>query len=293
MTELLQQVVNGLSTGCVYAALALAISVIYQGAGILNFAQGEMAAVAAYSAWSLDALGWPMWASLPVVFAGAAVLGAAIERLLIRPVEGASVLALVTVSTALLLGINGLVTVLWGTDPHSLDGPFGTEALSMGEVTVTAQQLGGAATVLVVMAAVGLFFRFSDAGLRMKAVAQNPDSAVLLGIRPGVMRAAGWALAAAVGAVSGFVAAPATGVNPEMMQAPLLMAFAAAALGGFASRIGAVVGGIALGVLTALAARYVPGLNGDLALSVPFGVIFLVLLLRPHGLFSRGSAVRA
>lgn len=293
MTELLQQIVNGLSTGCVYAALALAISVIFQGAGLLNFAQGEMAAVAAYSAWWLDSLGWPTWAALPVVFVGAAVLGAAIERLLIRPVEDASVLALVTVSTALLLGINGLVTVLWGTDPHSLTSPFGAMALNLGPVTVTSQQLGGAAAVLVVMAAVGLFFRFTDVGLRMKAVSQNPGSAVLLGIRPGRMRAAGWALAATVGAVAGFVAAPATGVNPEMMQTPLLMAFAAAALGGFASRIGAVVGGIALGVLTALASRYIPGLDGDLALSVPFGVIFLVLLLRPHGLFSRGSAVRA
>jgi branched-chain amino acid transport system permease protein len=293
VSELLQQIVNGLSTGCVYAALALAISVVYQGAGILNFAQGEMAAVAAYSAWSLNSAGWPIWATLPLVLTGSAVLGAVIQRILIRPVEGASPLALVTVSTALLLGVNGLVTVLWGTDPYSLASPFGTAALGLGEVTVTAQQLGGAVTVLAVMTAVGLFFRFSDVGLRMKAVAQNPDSAVLLGIRPGVMRAAGWALAAAVGAFAGVVAAPATGVNPEMMQAPLLMAFAAAALGGFGSRMGAVVGGIALGVLTALAARYIPGLTGDLALSVPFGVIFLILLLRPHGLFSRASAVRA
>lgn len=293
MTELLQQILNGLASGCVYAGLALAVSVIYQGTGLLNFAQGEMAAVAAYVTWALAATGTPLALAIPLVVVGSAAFGAAMERVLVRPVEGASPLALITVSAALLLGLNGLVAIIWGTEPHVLASPFGTAALRFGGVVVTAQQIGAAAAVAVVMAAVGCFFRFTGLGLRMKAVALNPDSAVLLGIHPGRMLAVGWALAGGVGAVAGVMAAPTTGVSPEMMQGPLLMAFAAAALGGFASPFGAALGGLVLGVLTALGARYVPGLGSDLALAVPFGVIFVVLLVKPEGLFGKAAVVRS
>lgn len=293
MTEVLQQLVNGLAGGCVYAGLALAVSVVFQGTGLLNFAQGEMAVVAAYAAWSLAAVGWPPVAAIPVVVAGSAALGAVLERVLVRPVEGSSPLALITVTAALLLGLNGLVAVIWGTDPHSWDSPFGASAVRFGGVVLTAQQIGSVAVVAVVMVAVGCFFRFTGLGLRMKAVALNPGSAVLMGIRPGRMLAIGWALAGAVGAVAGLMAAPTVGLSPEMMQGPLLMAFAAAALGGFTSPFGSALGGVVLGVLTALAARYVPALGGDLALVVPFGVIFLVLLVKPSGLFGRAAVVRS
>lgn len=291
--EVMQQTAGGLATGCLYAGLALALAVIYEGAGLLNFAQGELATLAAFGAWSLTSTGWSVWATLPVVIAGSAVLGAAIERVLVRPVEGSSPLALITVSAALLLGLNGLVGVVWGTDPHGLESPFGEGVVTVGLVTLTAQQVGGAVVVGVVMGLVGLFFRFTDTGLRMRAVAQNPGSATLLGIRPGRMRAVGWALASAVGAVAGVMAAPTIGVSASMMHSPLLLAFAAATLGGFGSKIGAVAGGLIIGVVSALAGRYVPGLGGDLALVVPFAVIFLVLLIRPAGLFGRASQVRA
>jgi branched-chain amino acid transport system permease protein len=293
VTEVLQQLVNGLASGGVYAGLALAVSVIFQGTGLLNFAQGEMAVVAAYGAWSLAAVGWPPALAIPIVVAGSAALGAVMERVLVRPVEGASPLAMITVTAALLLGLNGVVSVIWGTDPHSLESPFGNSAVRLGSVVVTAQQIGAVAVVAVVMVVVGGFFRFTSLGLRMKAVALNPASAVLLGIRPGRMLAVGWALAGAVGAVAGVMAAPMIGLNPEMMQGPLLMAFAAAALGGFTSPFGSALGGVVLGVLTALTARYVPALGGDLALAVPFGVIFVVLLVKPSGLFGRAAVVRS
>jgi branched-chain amino acid transport system permease protein len=293
MTELLQLVLGGLATGSVYAALALSVSVIYSGTGILNFAQGQMAVVSAFLVLTLVETGWSVWLALPVVVVVSAALGAAIERVLVRPVEHASVLARFTVTAALLVGINGLVAIIWDNDQHAFATPFGNGAVRLGSVTLTAQQIGSTLVVVAVMAAVAVFFGHSNLGLQMRAVAINPDSATLLGIRTGAMLALGWALAAAVGAVAGVMAAPTLAVSTDMMTGPLLLALAACALGGFGSRIGALVGGLAIGVLDALASRYIPALGGDLSIALPFVVIWVVLMVRPHGIFGRASAVRA
>jgi branched-chain amino acid transport system permease protein len=293
MTELLQQTVSGLTTGLVYAALALAIALVFQGTGTLNFAQGEFATLAAFVSFALSTAGLSWWLIVPLLVVLAFVFGAGVERLLVRPVEGSGPLALLTVTAALLLGTNAVVALIWGTDVRSMPSPFGTAVYHVGPLTFTAQALGGAALVLVAMLLCGLVFRFTPLGLRLRAVADNPDSARLLGISTGLMLAVGWGIAAAVGAVAGLVAAPTLGLSPELMTNALLLALAAVTLGGFSSRLGAVVGGLLIGVLSNLASRYVPGIGGDLQLVVPFAVIFLVLLVRPQGLFGRPSTVRA
>jgi branched-chain amino acid transport system permease protein len=293
MTELVQQVIGGLATGSVYAALALALSVIYSGTGILNFAQGQMAVVAAFLAYTLVGQGWSVWLALPVVIAASAAMGALIERVFVKPVEGASPLARFSVTAALLLGINGLVSIIWDNDQHSFATPFGSGVLHLGSLVLTAQQIGSTAVVVLVMIAVAVFFHRSDLGLKMRAVAANPDSAVLLGIRPGTMLAMGWALAAAVGAVAGVMAAPTLSVSADMMTSPLLLALAASSLGGLGSRVGAVVGGLTIGVLDAMAGRYISALGSDLSVALPFAVIWVVLMVRPNGLFGKASAVRA
>ncbi len=293
MTELLQQTVSGLTTGLVYAALALAIALVFQGTGTLNFAQGEFATLAAFVAFALSSAGLSWWLVVPLLVVLAFLFGAGVERLLVRPVEGSSPLALLTVTAALLLGTNAVVALVWGTDVRAAPSPFGGAVFHLGPLTLTAQALGGGALVLVAMLLCGLVFRATPLGLRLRAVADNPDSAELLGISTGLMLAVGWGLAAAVGAVAGLVAAPTLGLSPELMTSPLLLALAAATLGGFSSRIGAVVGGLLIGVLSNLASRYVPGIGGDLQLVVPFAVIFVVLLVRPQGLFGRASTVRA
>jgi branched-chain amino acid transport system permease protein len=292
VSEFLQQLIGGLATGSVYAALALSLSVIYSGSGILNFAQGQMAVVSAFLALTFVDHGWSIWVALPIVVVLSGLLGAAIERTLVRPVENASVLALFTVTAALLIGINGLVSIIWDNDQHGFATPFGAGVVHLGPVVLTSQQIGSTAVVIAVMAAVALFFDRSNLGLKMRAVSMNPGSATLLGIRPGTMLALGWALAAAVGAVAGVMAAPTLAVSTDMMNGPLLLALAALALGGFGSRLGALVGGLAIGVLDALAARYVPGLGGDLSIVLPFAVIWVVLMVRPHGIFGKASAVR-
>lgn len=293
MSELWQQVLSGLGTGFIYAGLALAISVVYQGTGVLNFAQGVMATVSAYLAWSLVTQGFSFWVALGLVVLISFVLGAAVERVFIRPVEGASPLVLITVTAGLLVGLQAVVSIIWGEDPQRLDTPFGGGRVTVLGAVLTAQQVGSAAVVLVTLLLAGAFFRFTTLGLRMRAAAQNPASAALLAIDVGRMLALGWGLAAAVGAVAGVVFAPTLGISPAMLDSSLLLALAAATLGGFESRAGAVVGGLVLGVASNLASRYVPGIQGDLQLLVPFAVIFVVLLVRPQGLFGRVSSVRA
>lgn len=293
MTELWQQILSGLSTGCIYAGLGLAISVVYQGTGVFNFAQGVMAAFSAYLAWELVGRGLPFWLAFVLVVLASFVLGGVMERVLIRPVEAAPPLVVITVTAGLLIGIQAVIGLIWGQDPKRLDSPFGTGIVHVFGAVLTAQQIGSAGVVAVVLIATAAFFRFTDLGLRMKAAAQNPASARLLGINVSWMLAFGWGLAAAVGGVAGIAFAPTLGVAPDMLDGALLLALAAVTLGGFDSRLGAVVGGLTLGVAANLASRYVPGVRGDLQLLVPFAVIFLVLLLRPQGLFGSAQSVRA
>lgn len=293
MSELWQQVLSGLSTGFIYASLALAISVVYQGTGVFNFAQGVMATVSAYLAWTLVTQGLNFWAALFAVLAVSFAFGAVVERVFIRPVEGSTPLVLITVTAGLLIGLQAIVSIIWGEDPRRFESPFGGSSVRVLGAVLTAQQIGSAAIVLVTLLLAAAFFRFTDLGLRMKAAAQNPASARLLGIDVGRMLALGWALAAAVGAVAGVVFAPTLGISPGMMDSSLLLALAAATLGGFESRLGAVIGGLVLGVTANLASRYIPGISGDLQLLVPFTVIFVVLLVRPQGIFGRASSVRA
>jgi branched-chain amino acid transport system permease protein len=292
MTEFLQQIVTGISVGLVYGGLALALNVVFQGTGVMNFAQGEMAAFSAFCAWALVASGVSIWLALPIVAIVAFFAGVAVERVFIRPVESGEELDILIVTVGLYLLINASTGAVWGFLPKSLESPFGEGVIHVGGVLITAQQLGMAAILLLVVIAVGALFRFTAIGLRIRAAAQLPTSSRLLGIRVGRMLAVGWGIAAAIGAIAGVMAAPVIGISPDMMQAPLLLAFAAAALGGFESRIGAVVGGVLIGVFSSLAAAYVPGLGGDLNAVVPLAVIVLVLLVRPQGLFGRSSVLR-
>ncbi len=293
MTDLLQQLIAGLSIGLVYAGIALALTVVYQGTGVLNFAQAEMAGLSAFAAWALTSTGLSFWLALPVVIAGSFVLGFAVERVFIRPVEDAPELSLLLVTLALFVACNATVGAVWGYQPKTFESPFGRTAWDAGGVLITAQQVGMAAVLGLLLVIVGLIFQRTDLGLRMRAAAQNPDSSRLLGVRVGMTLALGWGVAAAVGGVAGVMAAPTLGLSPDIMTPALLLAFAAAALGGFGSRAGAVIGGLLIGVLSVLAGAYVPGLGGDLNIVVPFAVIVIVLLIRPAGLLGTASSVRA
>lgn len=293
MTEFLQITLDGLMTGTVYAALALALSVVFQGTGMLNLAQGELAVIAAYIAWMILGWGVNVWFAIPLSIIASALIGALIYQGVVRFVPAHREDSLMTLGVTLLLGLNAVVAITWGSDPRRFPSPFGEWVLSFGGLRLTSQQIGSAVFVAAAMGIMALIFTRTNIGLRLRAVAQNPSSAALLGLRAGVWLSAGWAAACAVGAVAGVVAAPTLGLSPGMMTIPLLMALAATNLGGITSRIGVVIGGLLIGVLTAIGGRYVPGLGGDLNVVLAFSVVLVVVLIRPAGIFGRESVVRA
>jgi branched-chain amino acid transport system permease protein len=290
--ELAQQVVSGLATGAIYASVALALVLIYRSMNVINFAQGEMAMFTTFIAWQLIDKGMPLWVAFAftvvLAFGGAVLL----ERVVIRPVERAAPLTIVIVTIGLLIAFNGLAGWLWGYVLKQFPSPFPSTPITAGGVAFSAQDLGIIAVSLAVLVLVYLFFARTKLGLAMRAAAQYPAQSRVLGIRVGWMLALGWGLAAAVGAVSGIMIAPIVFLDPNMMQGIVVYAFAAAVLGGLDSPLGAVVGGLVLGVGLNLLGTYVDAVGTDLRLPVAFAIIVLVLLVRPAGLFGRARLSR-
>jgi branched-chain amino acid transport system permease protein len=286
-TEFAQQLAAGIREGAIYAGLALAIVIIYRSTRVINFAQGEMATFTTFICWSLMNHGLSFWAAFPIVLAIAFIGGVAIERVLIQPVENASVLTIVIVTLGLALLLNGLMSVIWGGANRPFQGPFSTRTIDVGGVPISVQDVGIVVVSFALVALLGLFFRYTKLGLALRAAAVNPDSSRLVGVRVGWMLALGWGIAALLGAVAGMMVAPVVFLDPNMMQTILLYAFAAAVLGGLDSPIGAVVGGIVLGLTITLLERYVGFVGSTLKLPVALLLILVLLLVRPGGLFGR------
>ncbi|HYL90705.1 MAG TPA: branched-chain amino acid ABC transporter permease [Burkholderiales bacterium] len=288
MDALLHQVLAGLATGGIYASLALALVMIYQATHLVNFAQGEMAMFTTYIAWSLIDAGMPYWAAFFLTVLVAFVLGVLIERIVIRPVEQAPVLAVVVVFIALLLIFNSVTGWIYTYTIKTFPSPFPAQPI-FGRY-LSSHELGAILVTLVVLALLYGFFRFTPLGLAMRAAAQNPESSRLVGIRVGWMLALGWGLAAAVGSVAGMMVAPIVYLDPNMMGGVLLYAFAAALVGGIDNPMGAVFGGFLVGVLENVLGAFVIG--NELKLSVALVIIIGVLLVRPSGFFGRVQVTR-
>jgi branched-chain amino acid transport system permease protein len=292
-TELAQQIVVGLASGGVWATLALALVLIYRSTGVVNFAQGEMAMFSTFIAWSLVHHGFSYWAAFPLTIAISFLGGVAVERVVIRPVENAPVLTVVIVTLGLFFVVNGAARWIWSPETRGLPNAFSTRPIDVGGVAFSIQDLG---TIAVSLGAVGLlwlFFRFTKLGLASRAAAVNREASRLLGVRVSWMLALGWGLAAAMGAVSGMLTAPAlASFDQNLMQPVLLYAFAGAVLGGIDSPFGAVVGSLILGVLVNLIGTYVDWVGTELRLPVALAVILGVLLIRPAGLFGKPAARR-
>ena len=289
MTDFLQQVVSGLASGGIYGSLALALVLIHRATGIINFAQGEMAMFTTYILWALTTEhGWSYWPAFVVTLAAAFAGGLGIHRVLIRPVERGSVLTIVIVTIGLLLVLNGAATWIWSGEVKAVESPFGSRTIDVGGVAISVQDLGTIAVSIGTVLLLWLFFRFTKVGLALRASAINPEESRLVGVRVSWMLALGWGLAAAMGAVSGMLTAPAlASFDQNLMQPVLLYAFAGAVLGGLGSPLGAVVGSLLLGVLINLIGTYVDWIGTDLRLPVALAVILGVLLVKPTGLFGR------
>jgi len=287
--EFLHQFASGLALGGIYAIMALALVMIYQATQLVNFAQGEMAMFSTYLAWQMIDSGQPYWLAFIVTVLISFVGGMGIERIVVRPFAKAPILASVIVFIGLSFIFNALAGWLYGYSIQSFDTPFNGRPW-FGNVYMSAHESGSVLVTFVVLALVYAFFRFTPLGLALRASAQNPVSARLVGVRVGWMLAMGWGLAAAIGAVAGMMAAPIVYLDPNMMGGILLYAFAGAVLGGIDNPWGAVVGGFVVGVMENIVGAYLVG--AEVKLSVALVIIIGVLVVKPSGLFGRRIVAR-
>ncbi|HRD99896.1 MAG TPA: branched-chain amino acid ABC transporter permease [Ilumatobacteraceae bacterium] len=305
MSDLIQYVINGLATGAVYSLVALGLVVIYRGTGHLNFAQGEMALFATFVAWWLYDQGLTMWFAAIVAALLSFVIGAVIEVGLMRPAGHKSPLAVVVVAIALFQGLNSLTTL---TFKGSADGlPFEslfprkpTDFWRISDGIIWRyQHIGMLVTMLVLTGLLFLLFQKTKIGLAMRMVANNPESARLVGVNTNRMLMFSWGLSSALGAIAGvLIGGFNTNITPATMFEIFLLASAAATLGGLDSPLGALVGGLSLGVIKSLVSSYPndwPGggyIGGPTAIAVAFVIILIVLVIKPSGLFGSSRVER-
>ena len=285
MTKFIDLTLSGISSGAVDAAVALALVLIWRATRIVNFAQGAMLMITTYIASAIISSTGSYVLGLLVALVCGLVMGAVVERILVRPVEGASPLNAVILTLGLYTVLVAVAGMIWGNSPRSFPAAFSLRGYKVGSTRLlfTPNDTFIVLTVVGVALLLGVMFRATSLGLRMRASAFAPEVARLLGVRVGRMLTVGWALAAAAGALAGVLVAPSVFLGPNSFDAILISGFVAAVLGGLDSPPGAVVGGLLLG----LALSYVSGYEGSALVPMAALVILVVVLMvRPGGLFS-------
>ncbi len=295
MEQFLQQIASGLANGAIYACVALALVMIYVSTDHINFAQGEMAMFSTYLSWQLMTWGMSFWVAFVIAVALSFVMGVAIERIVLRPLHNAPVLSIIVVFIGLLAIFNSVAGAIWSYLIKEYPSPFPKSSFGIAGV-IGPHQLGVVVVTLIVLGLLFAFFRYTPLGLAMRAAAQNPQMARLVGVRVDWMLALGWGLAASVGAVAGIMVAHIVYLDPNMMAGILLYAFASALVGGISNPAGAVAGGFIVGILENMVAFagnqiekatgiYIIG-NGE-KLTVALIIVIFVLTVKPAGLFGR------
>lgn len=288
---LLQQLMSGVATGAIYALLALAVVLIYQTTRHVNLAQGEMAMFTTFIAWQISSWGLPYWPMFIATVLIAFAVGAGLRWLLMAPLGVAHPRYQLAAMTALLLLFNSAAGFLWGQDIRPFPTPFETWSL-LGSTPIGGHRAGMIAVALLLVVVLQLFLARTRLGLRLRAAAENPDTARMVGIRVDRAQVLGWGLAAALGAVAGMLIAPVVLLQPQMMFVVFPYALAAAVLGGLSNPLGAVTAGFALGVVESLATAYLPVVGRELKLPFALAIIIIVLMIRPQGLLGARSVER-
>jgi branched-chain amino acid transport system permease protein len=288
LTLALQLAIAGVSVGSIYALVALAIVIPFKASGVLNFGQGEIVTFGAYAALVLTQLALPY----PVVIAAVLLLGGAggivIERVLIRPIVKAPEFTLVIATFAIGLLIKGVLSLHFGDSPDTIEGPFGAEPVVAAGLRFNPTSLWIFACTALVTAGVIVFFRATRLGRAMRAVSVSPDAARLMGIRVEMVYRWSWAISTAIGALAGLLVAPVIGINPQIGEL-LLRGLLGAVIGGFTSIPGAIVGGLAVGLLETWSGVLIGSTFKNL---VPFVLLMVLLVFRPQGLFGAAEVKR-
>ena len=297
MQLFLEYLFAGISNGAIYAALALALVMVFRGAGTINFAQGEMALFTTYIAWGLTTKKVPVVLCLLIATVAGFVLGAVTERVLIRPIERRGLLATLIVLLGLFLALNSLDGILWGNQNYTMPSLFPNKVssfITLGGARLYWANLGLWIVVAVLVGAMFQLFNHTRLGLHMRATASNRESASLSGVPVGRILMLGWGFSAAIGAIAGILLTP---LSPDSLGVgemfPILIQASAAALfGGLDSPGGEVIAGLLMGIVEALLSGYVPAIGGQLEEAIAFVAIVLVLLVRPQGLFGSREVER-
>jgi branched-chain amino acid transport system permease protein len=282
------QIVTGLATGGIYALVALGFVLIYKSTDVINFAQGDLLMVGAYVGWTLSTAGLPFPVAFLLTLIVAGALGLLIERIVLRPMIGEPIIAVIIVTLGLSSMLRGLVFFVASTEVRRFpEDIFPIAALQFGPFFVPqiyAWALAIAAGAVLVLT---LFFGFSRQGIALRAAADDQQAAMSMGIRISWAFALSWALSAAVAAAAGILLGNLTGVNFTLADIGLQV-FPVVILGGLDSIPGAIVGGLVIGVLQNLASGYLdPCVGGGLKNVFPFFVLVAILMLKPYGLFGR------
>jgi branched-chain amino acid transport system permease protein len=279
-------IIGGLSIGACYALVALAMVIIYKTSEVPNFAQGEMAMISTFVAYTMmESYGLGFWTSGALTLLFALGLGALLEISFLRPAKNPTILSLIVITLGAEMILYGLAGWRWGAMQLPFAVPFSEySGISPGGVMITEMNMWTFAVSIVLMAFLFLFFRFTTLGTAMKAVQQNPFAAKAMGIPTRRILTLTWALSSVTGAVAGMLIAPVSTLDPNMMLDPMLKGFAAAVLGGMTSLPGAAIGGYLLGLIENFFGGYV---SLEFKSVVAFGVIVVILCVRPSGLFVR------
>jgi branched-chain amino acid transport system permease protein len=292
MLLFLQQLIEGLMSGAIYASLALALVFSFRSTNVVNFAQGEMAMLSTFFAWQLIEWGVPIYAAMALSIVASFVGGGLLYIIFVKPIARAPALTVVTVLIGLFIALNSLGGFIWGYLNRAFPSPFGGWKLEFGPLTLSGEFVGIALILSATLLVLFVVFEHTRLGLAMRAAAAAPEQSRLVGIPVEWMLLAGWGVAAALGAIAGVLIAPRLFVSPGMMLGVVIYAFAAATLGGFDSVLGAVIGGLVVGVAENMAATYIPWIGADLKIVVALVIIFATLLVRPSGLFGRKNVIR-
>ena len=285
MQEFVQFTLGGVSVGMIYAAIALSLVLIWRGTRILNYSQGGMAMFSAYVALIVINHTGNYWLGFGAALASGLALGAVLERVVVRPVENKPPLNAVIVTIGLLILIEGVAGIIYGGQFRSVPPAFSVTGIKIGSFALGVSRFDVFTAVAVLAAALLLaaVFKYTAVGLRMRATAFSPAVARLLGVRIGRVLTLGWALAGLFGALAGVLVSPSTFLYPNSMDSIFVLGFTAAVIGGLESPGGAIAGGVILGVLL----NYVGGyLGANLVDMYGLGILVLVLMIRPSGLFS-------
>lgn len=287
--QFVQLVISGVALGCIYGLIALGFVLIYKATETVNFAQGELMMLGAFCGLAGSTLlGFPFWVSVLGTLAAMALFGVLTERLVIRPILGQPAFSIVMLTIGIGYVARGAITMIptIGTETHTLPVPYKDQVWRLGELVLSAEQVVVIGVTAVLCALLYAMFRFTRLGIAMQAASQNQLAAYYMGIPVKRLNGLVWGLAALVAAIAGLLLAPITFVYANMGFIGL-KAFPAAVVGGFGSLPGAIVGGIVIGVVEALAGFYLPEGVKDISAYV---LVLLVLMLMPHGLFGERLA---